>query len=115
MDKVRELTKRHRRLLLFIYEYKIHHPYSPDIREISVAIADVKEYPLSTSMVNFYLDRLEKDGLISFLYLKTKGKKHNVRAARTVHITDAGFSFINNLLHKSEKKKTLELIYVPVS
>jgi DNA-binding PadR family transcriptional regulator len=97
------LSTRERRLLTYIHEYKERYPYSPDVREMSEAVMTEDEKPVSTSVLNYYLDRLERDGLISFKYLATKGKKHHHRAARTVHLTEQGKVYINGLL-----KRTLE-------
>lgn len=97
MYKPKTLSSQHRRLLVFIDEYKTRYPYSPDIREMCGAVLSLNEKPVSTSVLNYYLDRLERDGLISFLYLKTRGKKHNHRAARTVHLTPKGVEYVNGL------------------
>lgn len=100
----KELNTRHRRLLAFIHEYKEVRPYSPDMREMAKAIECS-----STSVMNYYLNRLEDEGLISFLYTDTPGKFHNMRAARTVHLTEQGKKYVAELL-KTERKPTAESI-----
>jgi repressor LexA len=53
------LGERHRRILEFLDEYQRQYGYPPSIREIGD-----KTGVTSTSVVNYYLDQLEKAGLI---------------------------------------------------
>jgi SOS-response transcriptional repressor LexA len=83
---MKKLNKRARMMMLFIHEYKKQNDFSPNIREIGVATGCS-----STSAVNYYLDRLEGMGWIGFLYLPAPRRHHRrERAARTVHLSEAG-------------------------
>lgn len=86
-----------RKLLLFISEYKDQHPYSPDHREMML-----KTGISSTSVINYYLGRMEADGLVSFLYKTSLAKKYGemrqYRCARTIHLTDLGRQLIQEQL-----------------
>lgn len=57
--KSKGLGERHQRILEFLQEYQRENRYPPSIREIGV-----KTGISSTSVVNYYLDQLEKRGLI---------------------------------------------------
>ncbi len=57
--KSKGLGERHQRILDFLGEYQRENKYPPSIREIGV-----KTGISSTSVVNYYLDQLEKRGLI---------------------------------------------------
>jgi len=57
--KSKGLGERHQRILDFLQEYQRENKYPPSIREIGV-----KTGISSTSVVNYYLDQLEKRGLI---------------------------------------------------
>ncbi len=57
--KSKGLGERHQRILDFLQEYQHANKYPPSIREIGV-----KTGISSTSVVNYYLDQLEKRGLI---------------------------------------------------
>ncbi|MGB8983815.1 MAG: transcriptional repressor LexA [Anaerolineales bacterium] len=57
--KSKGLGERHQRILEFLQEYQQENKYPPSIREIGV-----KTGITSTSVVNYYLDQLEKKGLI---------------------------------------------------
>jgi len=57
--KSKGLGERHQRILDFLQEYQRENRYPPSIREIGV-----KTGISSTSVVNYYLDQLEKRGLI---------------------------------------------------
>ena len=57
--KSKGLGERHIRVLNFLREYQTEHNYPPTIREIGKAVGIS-----STSVVNYYLDQLEKKGLI---------------------------------------------------
>ena len=57
--KSKGLGERHQRILDFLQEYQRTNKYPPSIREIGV-----KTGISSTSVVNYYLDQLEKRGLI---------------------------------------------------
>ncbi len=54
------LSDRHKKILAFLSEFQDNNGYSPSIREIGDSI-DVK----STSLVDYYLNQLEKMGFIS--------------------------------------------------
>ena len=56
--KSKGLGERHQRILDFLLEYQRTNKYPPSIREIGV-----KTGISSTSVVNYYLDQLEKRGL----------------------------------------------------
>lgn len=57
--KSKGLSERHEKILTFVREYQTQHNYPPSIREIcnNTGIS-------STSVVNYYLDQLEKMGMI---------------------------------------------------
>jgi repressor LexA len=57
--KSKGLGERHQKILDFLQEYQRENRYPPSIREIGV-----KTGITSTSVVNYYLDQLEKRGLI---------------------------------------------------
>ena len=57
--KSKGLGERHQKILDFLQEYQRENKYPPSIREIGV-----KTGISSTSVVNYYLDQLEKKGLI---------------------------------------------------
>src|SRR5512147_2826968 len=57
--KSKGLGERHQKILDFLQEYQRENRYPPSIREIGV-----KTGISSTSVVNYYLDQLEKRGLI---------------------------------------------------
>jgi repressor LexA len=57
--KPKGLGERHQRILDFIQEYQRKHKHPPSIREIGES-CDIS----STSVVNYYLDQLEKNGHI---------------------------------------------------
>jgi repressor LexA len=57
--KSKGLGERHQKILDFLQEYQRENKYPPSIREIGV-----KTGISSTSVVNYYLDQLEKRGLI---------------------------------------------------
>ncbi|HUE97831.1 MAG TPA: transcriptional repressor LexA [Anaerolineales bacterium] len=57
--KSKGLGERHQRILEFLQEYQSENKYPPSIREIGE-----KTGISSTSVVNYYLDQLEKRGLI---------------------------------------------------
>lgn len=57
--KSKGLGERHQRILAFLKEYQRENKYPPSIREIGI-----KTGISSTSVVNYYLDQLEKKGLI---------------------------------------------------
>ena len=57
--KSKGLGERHQKILDFLSEYQRENKYPPSIREIGV-----KTGISSTSVVNYYLDQLEKKGLI---------------------------------------------------
>jgi len=57
--KSKGLGERHQRILDFLLEYQRENKYPPSIREIGV-----KTGITSTSVVNYYLDQLEKKGMI---------------------------------------------------
>ncbi len=57
--KRKGLTERHRKILDFLREYQAENKYPPSIREIGE-----KTGISSTSVVNYYLDQLEREGLI---------------------------------------------------
>ena len=57
--KSKGLGERHQRILDFLFEYQRENRYPPSIREIGN-----KTGITSTSVVNYYLDQLEKKGLI---------------------------------------------------
>lgn len=64
-------------ILSYIVEYQREYGYSPTIREIGEHMGD--EYgPMSTSMVAFYLRRLERAGKI----------KRTRRAARSIVVKE---------------------------
>ncbi len=54
------LGNRHKKIMKFLVEFQVQNGYSPSIREIGESI-DVK----STSLVDYYLNQLEKMGYIS--------------------------------------------------
>jgi repressor LexA len=57
--KSKGLGERHQRILAFLKEYQRENKYPPSIREIGI-----KTGISSTSVVNYYLDQLEKKGFI---------------------------------------------------
>ncbi len=57
--KSKGLGERHHRILAFLQQYQRENKYPPSIREIGE-----KTGITSTSVVNYYLDQLEKKGLI---------------------------------------------------
>ena len=57
--KSKGLGERHQRILDFLLEYQRENRYPPSIREIGN-----KTGITSTSVVNYYLDQLEKKGMI---------------------------------------------------
>jgi DNA-binding Lrp family transcriptional regulator len=57
--KSKGLGERHQRILAFLQEYQSENKYPPSIREIGESTGIT-----STSVVNYYLDQLEKKGLI---------------------------------------------------
>ena len=57
--KSKGLGERHQRILYFLFEYQRENRYPPSIREIGN-----KTGITSTSVVNYYLDQLEKKGMI---------------------------------------------------
>jgi repressor LexA len=57
--KSKGLGERHQKILDFIQEYQRKHKHPPSIREIGES-CDIS----STSVVNYYLDQLEKNGYI---------------------------------------------------
>ena len=57
--KSKGLGERHQRILDFLQTYQHENKYPPSIREIGL-----KTGITSTSVVNYYLDQLEKKGLI---------------------------------------------------
>ena len=57
--KSKGLGERHHRILAFLQQYQRDNRYPPSIREIGE-----KTGITSTSVVNYYLDQLEKKGLI---------------------------------------------------
>jgi repressor LexA len=57
--KSKGLGERHQRILEFLKQYQLDNKYPPSIREIGL-----KTGISSTSVVNYYLDQLEKKGLI---------------------------------------------------
>jgi repressor LexA len=57
--KSKGLSERHQRILDFLQEYQFANKYPPSIREIGE-----KTGISSTSVVNYYLDQLEKMGMI---------------------------------------------------
>ena len=57
--KSKGLGERHHRILAFLQQYQYDNKYPPSIREIGE-----KTGITSTSVVNYYLDQLEKKGLI---------------------------------------------------
>ena len=57
--KSKGLGERHKKILAFLKEYQSREGYPPTIREIGE-----KTGISSTSVVNYYLDQLEKRGLI---------------------------------------------------
>jgi len=57
--KRKGLTERHRKILEFLREYQAENKYPPSIREIGE-----KTGISSTSVVNYYLEQLEREGLI---------------------------------------------------
>ncbi len=57
--KRKGLGERHKKILAFLQEYQARHQYPPSIREIGEHTGIS-----STSVVNYYLDQLEKMGLI---------------------------------------------------
>jgi SOS-response transcriptional repressor LexA len=96
--------ERPRMVLLFIHAYKEQHDFSPNIREIGNAVGIT-----STSVVNYYLNRLEEKGWIGFLYLpapQRKKRQERERAARTVHLTEAGKKEIASWLKKRQPATT---------
>lgn len=115
--KAKQLNERSRRLLVYIHEYKLLHPWSPDIREMAAAVPSQHEKEMSTSVVNYYLNALEKEGLISWFYLPhIQGKPRPFRAARTVHLTKKGVEYVNSLLAtQGTKKRIAEAFNVSVS
>ncbi len=61
-----ELSERQRAIFVFIVFYKIHNDgNAPSIREIARAAADSGAGGLSTSVVNYNLERLKDAGLIT--------------------------------------------------
>ena len=81
---------RRRKILLFIHEFKERNDYSPNIREIGLAVGVT-----STSMVNYYLLDLKGDKLIDF----------NKRESRTLRLTVKGKDFIKELLTNAKPVK----------
>ena len=57
--KSKGLGERHQKILDFLQEYQRENRYPPSIREIGIRTGIS-----STSVVNYYLDQLEKRGLI---------------------------------------------------
>jgi repressor LexA len=57
--KSKGLSEKHERILVFIQDYQRKHKHPPSIREIGEN-CDIS----STSVVNYYLDRLEREGQI---------------------------------------------------
>ena len=59
MAKQKPLSKRQKAILVYIEKYVDRHGYPPTIREIGAA-CDIP----STSVVNYNLNRLEREGLL---------------------------------------------------
>ena len=74
------LRERQKRMLEFVHHHVTTHGFSPTIREIGSAL-DI----LSTSMVNYHLERLIRAG-----YLIKSATK-----SRTIRLTAMGISIIN--------------------
>lgn len=99
-----------RMLMLFIAEYKAQHPFSPDMREMMVKVG-----LSSTSVCNYYLDRLEQLGLIAFMYSSRRAPEIKpMRCARTVHLTKMGQREVTQLLRTSPKKPVEQTQRQPV-
>lgn len=81
--------ERRRKILLFVYEYKVNRDYSPSTREIGLAIGIS-----STSVVNYHLDRMKDDGVVDFIPLQ----------ARTLHLTRQGKDLVAGLLKMRRKE-----------
>lgn len=89
--KLRHENPRIRKLLLFIHEFKEVNDYSPNMREMGGA-TDIS----STSVVTFYLIRMQARELIDF----------NRKEARTVRLTKQGKTLVADWL-KVEKPESL--------
>jgi repressor LexA len=72
--KRKGLTERHRKILEFLREYQAENKYPPSIREIGE-----KTGISSTSVVNYYLEQLEREGLIE----RDRGISRGVRLVTT--------------------------------
>lgn len=77
--KSKGLGERHQRILDFLQEYQKENKYPPSIREIGE-----KTGISSTSVVNYYLDQLEKQGLIE----RDRKISRGVRLANTSALAD---------------------------
>ncbi len=78
--KSKGLGERHQRILDFLEEYQKENKYPPSIREIGE-----KTGISSTSVVNYYLDQLEKQGLIE----RDRKISRGVRLSNASALTDA--------------------------
>jgi len=77
--KSKGLGERHQRILDFLQEYQKENKYPPSIREIGE-----KTGISSTSVVNYYLDQLEKQGMIE----RDRKISRGVRLANTSALAD---------------------------
>jgi len=77
--KSKGLGERHQKILEFLLEYQRANKYPPSIREIGE-----KTGISSTSVVNYYLDQLEKQGLIE----RDRKISRGVRLANTNALAD---------------------------
>jgi repressor LexA len=92
--KSKGLTERHERILKFLAEYQAESGRPPSIREIGEK-ADIS----STSVVNYYLDQLEKLGFI----------ERDERVSRGLRLTDKMAQFM-----KPVNDAIAELLNIPV-
>lgn len=63
---VRSAQIRKKQILAFLREYRSINGFSPSIREIAAAVGKKEQggVPLSTSVANYHLHALEREGLI---------------------------------------------------
>lgn len=78
----RELNRHMLDVFIFIHGYKKNRDYSPSVRDILEGC-----HISSTSVVNYYVEQLQKLGYIDFL----------PHAARTLHLTQRGKEFVEQL------------------
>lgn len=83
--KLKPLDGRAFQILMFIYNYKEAHDYSPSNREMCVAIQTTNSKPISLSVLNWHLKALRKKyGYLDYV----------PRQSRTVHLTREGKDFV---------------------